>query len=518
MASETGQICDLCFGVHTATSSCLDCKLNLCEDGVHQHAELAPNHQVVSLEDLNANPQWQNKKPSCTTHPDNCFKYFDNDCKQMVCMDCAILNHSGHKCSTLAEAAAECCKNSSSKIDQAQKRIQELKEAENSGAGVRHSLDQNYQHDVDLINAEFDKMLAALNARKHALLSSLSQHHKAKSDALDKHQGHLHLSRLVLDAMAQESKAAIASGDNVRILASAADLESITAAQAPVSLTPPTDDVLNTVVNSAKAIEAIDATGGVSNKATCAAKSTVGVWRAQPGGKGSFVVTARDDQGVQRDMGGDTVTVLLEQAVKIHVAGGTAQVEGVSVDDKGDGTYEVSFPLDQANEQKLSVLINGTPIHASPLALGFGPFEESEGLRLVVSEEGKVAENKTDKWGSAFGWKRVTEGKWRFRILKKPKWSWLMFGLLDASLDPAIVDYDSVGSYGIDMWNTYSSGEKETIDNLLEEDDEVLVELEADTLTVTNLTKDHVTKLSVPAAEYRLQLCLHQHTQVEWVE
>jgi len=194
----------------------------------------------------------------------------------------------------------------------------------------------------------------------------LSQHHKAKNDALDTFLARLHHARERLETAAQASEAAINSEKHVYILEATDNLAAVIGAIASASLTPPTNDVLSTVVNPSKAIEAIDATGGVSDKATCAAQSTVSVWRrAEPGGKGSFVVTARDDQGVQRNMGGDTVTVVFEQPLKIHVAGAEAgvagAVAGVSVDDRCDGTYEVSFPLDQLDEQNMSVLINGSP-------------------------------------------------------------------------------------------------------------------------------------------------------------
>lgn len=115
-------------------------------------------HQM-GANDGNGKHDWLEKKePTCTTHPGKKLKYYDEDCKQMLCSACAVVNHSGHKCSTLADTAKKCKDSNSSKIAQVQKQVQELKEAENLTTGVMHSLDQNYQHGVDLINAETNKV------------------------------------------------------------------------------------------------------------------------------------------------------------------------------------------------------------------------------------------------------------------------------------------------------------------------------------------------------------------------
>ena len=43
----------------------------------------------------------------CQEHKER-FRLFDEDCGHMVCRECIKLDHQGHNCSSLAEAASKC--------------------------------------------------------------------------------------------------------------------------------------------------------------------------------------------------------------------------------------------------------------------------------------------------------------------------------------------------------------------------------------------------------------------------
>ncbi|XP_068752799.1 E3 ubiquitin-protein ligase TRIM56-like [Montipora capricornis] len=104
------KLCQICDDEkHPATSCCLDCKEYMCKDvaRLHTRQKLARHHCVVSLEELKANPMLVGLSDAlCPEHNDQ-FRFFDEDCGHVVCRECVILKHHGHKCLSLADAASK---------------------------------------------------------------------------------------------------------------------------------------------------------------------------------------------------------------------------------------------------------------------------------------------------------------------------------------------------------------------------------------------------------------------------
>ena len=72
----------------------------------HTRNKASRDHQVVSLEELEAKPQLASVSPICQKHNDK-FRFFDEKCGHAVCRECVALEHFGHLCLPLAEAASE---------------------------------------------------------------------------------------------------------------------------------------------------------------------------------------------------------------------------------------------------------------------------------------------------------------------------------------------------------------------------------------------------------------------------
>ena len=100
--------CEACDEKHPATFCCLDCKENFCKTAAqfHKRSKASRDHRVVSLEELKANPQLASVPVFFPEHNDQ-FRFFDKDCGRVICRDCYALNHSGHKCVIVAEAASK---------------------------------------------------------------------------------------------------------------------------------------------------------------------------------------------------------------------------------------------------------------------------------------------------------------------------------------------------------------------------------------------------------------------------
>ena len=134
-AENTGHVgsheCEACDETHPANFCCLDCKENMCKTAAqfHKRSKTSRDHRVVSLEELKANPQLASVSVLCPEHNDQ-FRFFDKDCARVICRDCYALNHSGHKCVTVAEAASKYRQQMEALITKASSQVEKVKAAQ----------------------------------------------------------------------------------------------------------------------------------------------------------------------------------------------------------------------------------------------------------------------------------------------------------------------------------------------------------------------------------------------------
>ena len=95
----------------------------------HKRSKASRDHRVVSLEELNENPQLASVSVLCPEHNDQ-FRFFDQDCGRVICRDCYALNHSGHKCVAVADAASKYRKEMEALVTKASSQVEKIKAAE----------------------------------------------------------------------------------------------------------------------------------------------------------------------------------------------------------------------------------------------------------------------------------------------------------------------------------------------------------------------------------------------------
>ena len=94
--------CEVCDDKHPAIFWCFNCDEDMCKDAArfHTRSKASRDHQLISLESATATEL-------CSKHSEP-FRLFDKTCGHVVCRGCIKLDHQGHKCSSLAEAASKC--------------------------------------------------------------------------------------------------------------------------------------------------------------------------------------------------------------------------------------------------------------------------------------------------------------------------------------------------------------------------------------------------------------------------
>ena len=157
-------LCDTCGDErHPATSYCLECKENMCDVAAqfHPRHKQSRNHSVISLAEFRANPHLAAIPVFCPKH-NEVFRYFDKDCGQVICRDCEVLEHNGHKCCSLAEASAQSRQNLETLTSKAKATAARLKEAEGRVMTVVSDLNFQKKSEETRIQSFFEDVSAFL--------------------------------------------------------------------------------------------------------------------------------------------------------------------------------------------------------------------------------------------------------------------------------------------------------------------------------------------------------------------
>jgi len=367
---EGSRLCESCDDKHPATSCCLDCKEDMCEDAARWHArnKASRDHRVVSLEELKANPKLAAVSVFCSEHNEQ-FRFFDDECGHVVCRDCVTLKHNGHKCLSLAEAASKYRQEMETLATKASTHAEEIKAAEAKVEGVSLDLKQAYEKQAALIQGTFKELHAALTAREQVLMNELDHLLKTKTFTLTEQRDRLRTFQACLESAVQRVKTAVQSPGNAELLVARSDVVSTLKAlesQPPV-LEPQTMSILEFSVDHKKLLDVLNKAGVVADLSACADTTTVegsGFKLAPLGREASFTVTAHDAQGRLRGLGGDLFMVELKEAKS------DKKVE-VNLKDNGDGTYLANYtvPADANGDHSLSVFLRGVHIQGSPFVV-----------------------------------------------------------------------------------------------------------------------------------------------------
>ena len=147
---------EACDEKHSANFCCLDCKENMCKTAAQFHTrnKASREHRVVSLEELEANPQLASVSVVCPEHNDQ-FRFFDQDCGRVICRDCYALNHSGHKCVVAAEAASKYRQDMEALVTKASSQVEKIKVAEAKVMGEVLLMEEARKEQRDKIQSFF---------------------------------------------------------------------------------------------------------------------------------------------------------------------------------------------------------------------------------------------------------------------------------------------------------------------------------------------------------------------------
>ncbi|XP_068699703.1 tripartite motif-containing protein 2-like [Montipora foliosa] len=372
------QLCQTCDDDrHPAISCCLDCKEYMCKDAAHFHTrqKATRGHCVVTLEELKANPKLAAVGDViCPEHNDQ-FRFFDEDCGQVVCRDCVTLKHHGHKCLSLADAASKCRQQMDKLSNKAMALEEKVKAGEARLKVATDDLKQEYANAAATIRSNFKELHETLTDRETVLMSELDNIYKTKDRTLTEHLDRLCLFQACLDSGIQRAKTVVQSPGNVELLVARSEIESTLGAlesQSPV-LYPQTNSLLYFSVDLKNIQDVLSKAGFVSGNSACPAEtfaSGFGLGVVKSGEHvASFTISILDSKGRACGLCGNVFEAKLkkgneETTVKVNVKEDAFAI--------GSCTASYAVPADAKGQYQLSLLLGGHHIQGSPFTVYLG--------------------------------------------------------------------------------------------------------------------------------------------------
>jgi hypothetical protein len=121
----------------------------------HLKFRFTKGHTVLALSEVDNTPL--SISVICPDHGEP-FKLYDTECKRLVCMLDLALEHNGHKCVSIAEAATKDRVDLESHATKAKKGIADMKQAEIGVAQVRQELKHRLEQAEENIESSFDQV------------------------------------------------------------------------------------------------------------------------------------------------------------------------------------------------------------------------------------------------------------------------------------------------------------------------------------------------------------------------
>ena len=181
-------LCELCAG-NKATAFCRQCAEFICDKctEAHHRMKMFAGHKVATLEELKEGgakiPVKQAPPPKCKIHREQ-VKIYCYDCKHLICRDCVIDDHAGHKYEFVIKAAPAIKQKLAERLVPLKEVRVNLCDANKSVKSTKSDIESQGASAVDKIEQSFQQLHDLLEQRKREMLHEASRLVKGKLDAL----------------------------------------------------------------------------------------------------------------------------------------------------------------------------------------------------------------------------------------------------------------------------------------------------------------------------------------------
>lgn len=371
--------CDLCTDNEIAMSHCEVCLCYLCEfcEQAHRRQRRTAEHPLIPIETtstfLHSVPfDHSHSQPEiCHAHPNEEVVLFCETCDVPICHECTMEDHCDHAILPLDDVNMQYSEILQKLLSQTKPLVTTLNEAMKNIEFLLSSVRERAEVVANDICDSVDLRMRALQEHKRSLLSQLDAIKQHKENTLE-----LQLEGLkdILDEVNVNSSLAVRAlreGDAVSVFTVKAPI--VASLEELVHMKhnyyPQEDDYIQFYPNlPARQCRGLEMFGVLSARSPSAAHSVVegeGLFEARQRKMAMFTVTVHDRYGQRRLAGRDKVEACMHNRI--------GEVVNATVTDNDDGTYQVSYTPESVGEHRLSVLIDGKHVRASPFVVNVRP-------------------------------------------------------------------------------------------------------------------------------------------------
>ena len=183
LSDTVQQQCDECEAANVV-SFCSDCGNFLCEFCVQYHKRAAKFKSHVLVLPKQAKKKSKPKSFQCATHPSESLEVYCITCKSIICRDCALYAHRGHKFKQAVEASDEIRKSLVSDSEELMVKLCKFRSHAEAVAKVEKHVTTYPDKVKAFIAAQFEVLHKMLEKRKEALLKEVDTQYNGFSKTL----------------------------------------------------------------------------------------------------------------------------------------------------------------------------------------------------------------------------------------------------------------------------------------------------------------------------------------------
>ena len=411
-------LCEMCSGAK-AEAFCRQCTDFICNDCAKLHMKLKvfAGHKVVTLQELKeggakAIPLKEAPPPMCKDH-DEQLKIYCFDCNHLICRDCIIRDHAGHKFEFVKKSAPQYKKTVKESLVPLAKIQTNLSAATREVEKVEREVSEQHKAVAGTIEQSFKQLYEILRKREKQLLDRASELKQQKLDNLGAQKKGFALATSEIQGLVEFVERSVENATDEEFMSLQQHIQEQIQEQCAkhecINLIPA--EVANVGVRVACA-------EGISD--LCQKNAEVIVLRVDPTkctaeGPGTKVAeVGKSAQFTVRTVYQSGWLCREQQVVEAELKSVVNDsVFHAKVTSKGRGVYEVTYTPEIRGRHTLIVKVNGTQIAGSPFQVfvKIHPIQLGESVRVVkgiVGPWGMALNSKQQLVVAERGGKKVT--------------------------------------------------------------------------------------------------------------
>ena len=395
--------CDLCVREDPAVVLCFDCGVFLCIHchESHKYSREYQGHSMSQLKELRKEKKDINVRPKakpllCQEHDGMELNFYCGTCEQLVCHYCTTIDHNGHEHNTVKKMANKNRAELDDIIKPVEEMIGELSKAHQKVTITREKVEIQATEVDQQIDDYYDQLQRRLQQQREELKKELHEVSSQKKKALSLQLEQMEHTQGQLESM-KELNNAIKSGSDQEALFMkkqvTEDVKRMTDGYKQLKTEPvelatmqfiPVEEYQKWFPQFANVFY------GDADPFTSMAENVPSL--AYVNNNVNFTIVTKNTQGNRCSKGGSEVISQVQSS-------STGDVIPVAVKNNQDGTYSASVVPKQAGEVKLSVIINGRHIQASPYSVRCRNYFALNVPSKTVNGDGRLG----GPFGIAFG-------------------------------------------------------------------------------------------------------------------